>query len=219
MCTAGSAAQVRVLPSTVEVMAEPSQRGRRERPRILEPGRVNRDVAELHIHLLGRFQVSVGDRYLDDSAWYLCKAGTIVKLLALAPGHRMEQGQLIDLLWPERDRPAASQLLTKALLLVQRVLEPELPVHLPSSYLHWEGDEIVLAPPGGLWIDVEAFVHAAQAALWTKDPGDCEQALRLYGGDLLPNDRFESWTMEPRQWLQTLRLSLFSCAVSGWRGA
>ena len=184
-----------------------------------QPAAAPADTGDVRMQLLGAFRVWIGTRQIEETEWYLRKPRSLLKLLALAPDHRMQQEDLLELLWPALDRVTAAQTLTKALILVQRVLEPDLPLHLPSSYLHQQGDEIVLDPPGRLWIDVEAFVHAAQTAVLTRDPGDCEQALRLYPGDLLPDDRFESWTMEPRKWLQTLRLSLFSCAVSGWRGA
>jgi DNA-binding SARP family transcriptional activator len=45
----------------------------------------------LRIGLLGGFSISVGDRKVDESAWRLRKAASLVKLLALAPGHRLHR--------------------------------------------------------------------------------------------------------------------------------
>ena len=39
--------------------------------------------------MLGGFRVSVGSRTITKDAWRLRKAAALVKLLALAPGHRM----------------------------------------------------------------------------------------------------------------------------------
>ncbi len=41
------------------------------------------------IHLLGGFQVRVGDRTIRDVDWRRRKAADLVKLLAIAPGHRL----------------------------------------------------------------------------------------------------------------------------------
>ena len=50
--------------------------------------------------LLGGFRVSVGARTIEDGGWRLRKAASLVKLLALAPGHRLHREQAMDLLWP-----------------------------------------------------------------------------------------------------------------------
>jgi DNA-binding SARP family transcriptional activator len=166
------------------------------------------ELGDVRIHLLGGFEVWIDSRRIETSEWYLRKAEALVKLLALARGHRLHQEQLIDHLWPELDRSAASQILTKALILVQRVLKPDLPVSTPSSYLHRDGKVIVLDPPGRLWIDVEAFAQAVQTAELTRDPAACDWAVRLYTGDLLPDDGLEPWTLGPREQLRALRLTL-----------
>lgn len=45
----------------------------------------------LRIQLLGGFRVTVGDRLVPDEAWSLRKAASLLKLLALAPGHRLHR--------------------------------------------------------------------------------------------------------------------------------
>jgi hypothetical protein len=54
----------------------------------------------MRVWMLGSFQVSVGTRTIEDKEWRLRKAGTLVKLLALAPNHRMHREWAIDLLSP-----------------------------------------------------------------------------------------------------------------------
>ena len=49
----------------------------------------------VRIRLLGGFSVSVGDRSVWKDAWRLRKAASLVKLLALAPGHRLHREQAI----------------------------------------------------------------------------------------------------------------------------
>jgi DNA-binding SARP family transcriptional activator len=45
--------------------------------------------------MLGGFRVSEGSRNLEESAWRLRKAKSLVKLLALAPGHRMHRERVM----------------------------------------------------------------------------------------------------------------------------
>ncbi|MFW6074791.1 MAG: hypothetical protein ACOC9Y_04300, partial [Chloroflexota bacterium] len=61
----------------------------------------------LDIHLLGWFQVVGNGKVVDDRAWRLTKARSLVKLLALSPGHRLHHELIIETLWPGRPLKAA----------------------------------------------------------------------------------------------------------------
>jgi DNA-binding SARP family transcriptional activator len=169
---------------------------------------VTQEAEALRIQLLGDFCVSVGSRVLDDDKWYLRKARSLVKLLALAPPHRLHREQIMDILWPEMDPESAANNLHKALYVARHILEPTLPSKGASLYLHLQRDFVVLALPGASWIDVEAFQATAQAARLSQDPALYKEALRLYEGDLLPEDRCEDWAAEWRETLKALQLSL-----------
>jgi DNA-binding SARP family transcriptional activator len=93
-------------------------------------------------------------------------------------------------------------------LVAQRVFQPGLSPTAPSAYLRLEREWIVLDPPGQLWVDVDAFRQAVETAQATQRQTDYERAQCLYRGDLLPDDRFEDWTVEPRERLRALRLTL-----------
>ena len=54
----------------------------------------------VRVWLLGGFRVSVGSRTIGEDRWRRRKAAALVKLLALAPGHRMHRERVMDLLWP-----------------------------------------------------------------------------------------------------------------------
>ncbi|MDP9409159.1 MAG: hypothetical protein M3P70_01440 [Actinomycetota bacterium] len=49
----------------------------------------------VRVWLLGGFGVSVGSRTLEGSLWRLRKAASLVKLLTLAPTHRMHREQVV----------------------------------------------------------------------------------------------------------------------------
>src|SRR5947209_15313371 len=70
---------------------------------------------ELHIQLLGRFRVSVGSRRISDDAWRRSRAAALVKVLALAPDHRLHREQLMEALWPQGSVTGAANSLHQAL--------------------------------------------------------------------------------------------------------
>jgi len=164
-----------------------------------EPGAVR-------IWLLGGFRVSVGTRTIEKDAWRLRKAASLVKLLALAPGHRLHRERVMDYLWPELNIKAASNNLRGALHAARRTLEPD----TGSRYLELQGEQLVLCPGGQLWVDVEAFEEAASTARRSRDPAAYRAAIELYTGELLPEDRYEEWLEGRREALRQLYLTLLA---------
>ncbi|HJW58573.1 MAG TPA: transcriptional regulator, partial [Actinomycetota bacterium] len=141
--------------------------------------------AELRIWLLGGFRAAVDGTPVAEEAWRRNKAKALVKLLALARGKRLHREQLMDVLWPDLAPEAAAANLRKAVYFARQALAPE---HLALR------DEMLRLEAAHLWVDVDAFELAAEA-------GDLRAAVELYGGDLLPEDRFEPWTEERRDQL------------------
>src|SRR5215208_4326240 len=115
----------------------------------------------VRVWLLGGFRVGVGSRIIAPDAWRLRKAAALVKLLALAPGHRLHREQAMDLLWPELGLRAASNNLRQTLHVARRTLHPG--PHIASRYLSLSSEQLTLCPDGGLRVDVEAFEEAANA--------------------------------------------------------
>jgi predicted ATPase/DNA-binding SARP family transcriptional activator/DNA-binding CsgD family transcriptional regulator len=135
----------------------------------------------------------------------LRKAKSLLKLLALAPGHRLHREQLMDLLWPNLDRRAVSNNLRRTLHVARRVLEPD---PSASRYLISHGEHLALCPDGPLWVDIEAFEEVAATARRSRDPAAHRAALDLYAGDLLPEDPYEDWTEDRRRQLRQDYLDL-----------
>ena len=165
-------------------------------------------TGRLAIQLLGEFRVSVGSRTIAEREWTLRKAKSLVKLLALAPRHRLHREHVIDRLWPDMGPEDGANNLHRVLYVVRHILEPDLPPRRASSYLQLRHDLLVLEAPGGLWIDVEAFLAAARTAHEDRTPQAYREALRLYTGDLVPEDRYEDWAIAYREWLSGLRVTL-----------
>jgi DNA-binding SARP family transcriptional activator len=98
----------------------------------------------------------------------LKRAASLIKLLALAPYHRLHRERAMDLLWPELGKKAASNNLRQTLHVARRTLHPDPEIN--SRYLSVSGDQLLMCPQGQLWVDVEAFEQAAKTAKPTLMP-------------------------------------------------
>src|SRR5262245_50052770 len=135
----------------------------------------------LRVELLGRCRVTAGGRPVAEGAWRLRKAKTLLKLLALAPGHRLHREQAAATLWPDFDPAAAGNNLKQVLHAARRALEgPAGAAAGPGgggagattspgtsggggaggtaragapAYLALQGDLLCLSPDGPLWVD------------------------------------------------------------------
>src|SRR5215210_5747613 len=92
-----------------------------------------KELGAVRIGLLGGFSVTVGERKVDESAWRLRKAESLMKLLALAPNHRLHRERAMDLLWPELGLRAASNNLRQTLHVARKSLHPDPEIN--SRYL------------------------------------------------------------------------------------
>jgi predicted ATPase/DNA-binding SARP family transcriptional activator/DNA-binding CsgD family transcriptional regulator len=158
------------------------------------------------VRLLGGFSVSVGLRTIEEGQWRLRKAANLVKLLALAPEHRLHREQVTELLWPDLAPKAAANNFHYALYHARHILEPALVT--ASCYLRLMDEQLMLCPDGQLWVDVDAFENAVVRVRRTHQPALYRAAIDLYPGDLLPRDRYEGWAEDRREGLRRLYLVL-----------
>jgi DNA-binding SARP family transcriptional activator len=164
-------------------------------------------IEAMRIWLLGGFRVSVGSRSIGEEEWRLKKAGSLIKLLALAQGHRLHRERLMEWLWPSLDQEAAANNLHHALHVARRILDPASD-SAASGYLRLRDEQLALCPEGPLWVDVEAFEEAAATARHVLDPAAYRAAIDLYAGELFPQDRYEAWAEARRAELRMTYLSL-----------
>jgi predicted ATPase/DNA-binding SARP family transcriptional activator/DNA-binding CsgD family transcriptional regulator len=174
------------------------------------------DAEDLYVQLLGGFRVSIGTRAIEESEWRLRKASTLIKLLALAPGHRLHREQILEVLWPDLEPDASLNNLHAVLHFTRRVLVP--PPSAGSRVLQLQGGTLSLSPAGALKVDVELFEAAANWARRGRRPTDYRAALELYAGELLPNDRYEDWATHRREELHHLYLSLLIDLAAVYEG-
>ena len=105
---------------------------------------------------------------------------------------------------------------------LRRFLEPDLPRGRDSQYILNVSDGYAFSLQSSYWLDTEAFnewIDRADPAFeqgnWAKAAEALEEAVQLYRGEFLAEDRYAEWTQNTRshlrlQYLDALR-SLASC--------
>ena len=148
------------------------------------------------VTLLGGFGVVVNGERVPQAAWRLRKARELVKLLALAPGHRLHREQAMDLLWADRDPAAAANNLNQAVYVARRALDRGA-IEVRDEMLELTAD-----------VDVERLEFAAADARRARTPAAYRAALSVYGGELLPENRYDDWSAGRREELAELAAAL-----------
>jgi predicted ATPase len=154
------------------------------------------DAPQPRVTLLGGFAAEAGGSRVPDSAWRLRKAKELVKLLALADRHHLHREQAMDALWPDRDPAAAANNLNQAVHAARRALGAEA-ITLHEGLLRLEAE-----------VDVELFERAAADARRGRTAQSCVHALSFYGGELLPENRYDDWASLERERLAALHAGL-----------
>jgi DNA-binding SARP family transcriptional activator len=162
----------------------------------------------LRLRLLGGFCAWVDGARLDAGAWTRRKVSRLVKLLALAPEHRLHRERVEWLLWPRLEPRAASQNLHHTLYRARHTLEPALKHRAEPRFLRLQNDLLELAPDDWFESDLETFEHAAATALGAGDAALCADAVALFGGELLPEERFEDWAIDRRETVKATYVEL-----------
>ena len=158
-------------------------------------------VPVLRIELLARFSVAVDGVRISSDAWRSRRAADVVKLLAIAPEHRMHRAQIMEALWPESDPEASGGNLRKALHYARLAIGDEKAIVNDRGVL-------ALWPGARIETDADEFEVASKSAIENGNSAECAAAADLYRGDLLPDDPYESWVFEPRGRFRKLYLDV-----------
>src|SRR3954468_16840837 len=148
------------------------------------------------VTLLGGFAAAVDGTTVPDTAWRLKKARALVKLLALARGHRLHREQVMDVLWRDLAPAAAANNLHQAVHVARRALDREA-IEVRDEVLYLAAE-----------VDVERLELAAAEARRAGTPAAHRAALAIYGGDLLPENRYDDWAANRRDELAELVAAL-----------
>jgi DNA-binding SARP family transcriptional activator len=164
-------------------------------------GRAEGQPDRVSIRLLGGFAVSVNGRVTPEGGWRRRTAAALVKILALASGHRLHREHVIDMLWPDEPPADAAPKLHKAAHYAR------IAAGCPDAVV-LRNDMVQLFPTAELSVDALVFDELSRRALNSRDPDIARSAIHHYPGELLPDDRYEEWVGERRELLRLRHLNL-----------
>lgn len=165
---------------------------------------VQTDGAGLRMSLLGRFEVRAGEDVIIDEAWHHRNAKALLKLLAVQRDRSLHREQVLDAFWSDLNPSAAAANLRKILF----DLRAEFTARQLRAQVVKVADELVVLSPE-VSLDIDEFRACARSARSAKNRLDLyEEAISLYKGDLLIEDRYAEWTEVPRRELRDLHNDL-----------
>ena len=174
-------------------------------------------ASSLRIQTLGGFRIWRDGIEIEPTAWGREKALHLFQFFVTVRRHAspLHKEQIIDRLWPELDAEEGDRDFKVALNTIYKVLEPERKPRAESRFIQRQG-LVYSLNLAEAWVDADAFealVAAGNRAL----PGDVaaaiqqyQQALALYGGDYLPERRYEDWSSAARERLHLLALGVMT---------
>lgn len=162
-------------------------------------------AARLQLRTLGPFEVAVDGHAVLDGAWPRRKSRDLLKLLTTSPGTMFTVDQLIEALLPGADPERAATNIRARVSELRGVLEPSLERRSASRFIRRVGEGYALALESDTWLDTVVFDHGVSEGIERVDQGDwigastwLEDAIALYRGDLLEEDRYADWAEAPR---------------------
>ncbi|NUS17397.1 MAG: hypothetical protein HOY69_39400 [Streptomyces sp.] len=170
------------------------------------PGTADGPPPALHLRCFRRFEATVGDQELD---WRSTRprVRALARLLAVHAGQPVHRERLMAALWPDSPEGTAARGLQVALSALRTFLEPGAE-RGRTRLLVRSGEAYMIALPPGGTCDVQRFDAAVAAGLRAAARGTAgaEQAadslghaVRLYTGELLPEDGPAEWVVPLRE--------------------
>ena len=157
----------------------------------------------IELRLLGGFEATVDGVPVAPEQWTRRQAASLVKVLALAPGRRLHREQVIEALWPgrqrRRGRSAAAQgrALRASCPRRRRVGGAAAQRHGRAAARRRRARRRRRVPTSGQRQAIEAGT-----------PEAADLALAEYDGQLLPDDLYEPWAEEARDVVRLHRVEL-----------
>jgi DNA-binding SARP family transcriptional activator len=160
--------------------------------------------APLSLRCFGRFEATSGDHVLG---WGTTRprVRALARLLAVHAGQPVHRERLMAALWPDSPERTACRGLQVAVSALRTFLEPGMDRGRTRILVRSGEAYMISLPPGGA-CDVQRFDTAVTAGLRAAAHGAADQAadclglaLRLYTGELLPEDGPAEWVVPLRE--------------------
>jgi ATP/maltotriose-dependent transcriptional regulator MalT/DNA-binding SARP family transcriptional activator len=188
-----------------------------EDPRVVKEIEASLDNLErqpppiLTIHLMGDFSLKRGDTIVRLAEWPRPIVRRLMQYFSLHQGEALNRDRILEDLWPDADPQSARASLKQVLSWLRKVIEPFVRSRATSRYITVSDDIYCFDPQHNTSrVDIFEFEALVRPVLGdfedhdvlTLPPGLLE-ALNGWK-PLLPDDAYESWTLEAREKLLNL---------------
>jgi DNA-binding SARP family transcriptional activator len=173
------------------------------------------NATSIRVFLLGRFELTREEQALPAAAWTRRKAAALLQRLALE--RRLVKEQAIEFLWPEADPASGANNLYRTLHALRQTLDTTLGPGTADAIVTFADGVLSLAE--SVWVDAQDFEQLCAAASAAPSVAQLEQALALYVGDLLPDERYAEWTLAPREALRSRHRTASLALATSYRDA
>ncbi len=151
----------------------------------------------LHVTMLGRFSLweedDGGEKQRSIHLPATARSQSLLAYLLLHREKTFSREALAEMFWSGRPPQRARRSLSTALWRIRRSFAP-------LEVLQGDHQFVQMVFPGEAAVDVEMFTEVAARA---GDASTWQQAVDLYGGELLPGF-YDDWVVRQRDWLQAL---------------
>ncbi|MBY0121089.1 transcriptional regulator [Bacillus sp. S/N-304-OC-R1] len=162
----------------------------------------------LRMNTLGKFQVWLGEKEVEEKDWQRGKAKELLQLFISNHHKLIPKEEIFQLLWADQDEKSAARDFKVALNALNNVLEPNRKARRTTFFIIRDGTAYGINPSAVLEIDSLIFEQWVTAGLEEKNSKKAmdylEKGLALYRGDYLPERRFDDWCLNERE-----RLAVF----------
>ena len=181
--------------------------------------RLASDPPPLVFTLLGGFGLKRGSYVVDDEAWERRVSQRLVRLLLVRRDAAVPEDVLFEAFWPDKNANAARRGLQVAVSSARAVLDP--PGAERTAIEVSERSYRLRLRPGDS-VDTDEFEQAATAALATAGADRLtllEIASARWGGEPLPEDRYEDWAIAWRERMLDLYGQVLGALADGHAAA
>ena len=164
-----------------------------------EEHHLSQSQARYKAYFFGPFCITLDERPLGEPTWRRNKAKALLKWFLLNPADLFSTEQLGKLFWPDISKEGAASNLHVTLHYLRHVLEPELPLGCPSTFIRRNRHNYYWFDLNDLWwTDMFDVQHLSTTAKEAERRGETARAIALYGQlisyyslTFLPEDIYE----------------------------
>ena len=164
------------------------------------------NTSVIRISTLGQFRIErrSGDAWITvtDAAWQHQRVRVLLRSLISSPHRTIRRNLLLAEIGTQAGSENVNGRVDRAVYSLRQIFEPDRARLATSPLLLTEQGTLVLADQQCIWIDADAFEHVVALAHSAENASEkeflLEEAIALYGGDFLPEERTAEVTLARR---------------------